>query len=68
MAVTCWLKDGQAGWCIPGNMMGPDLMARLLINGKRVLMVIQAKCRTTGNKDKTMSANATAEAIISSSH
>lgn len=65
VAVTRWLKDGQAGWCIPGNMMGPDLMACLLINGKRVLMVIQIKCRTTGNKDKTMTADVTTDAIKS---
>ena len=65
VAVTGWLKTGQEGWCIPGNMMGPDLMARLRIGDKSILMVIQAKCYSTGNKDETLSAGVTAEAIRS---
>jgi hypothetical protein len=65
VAVTGWLKTGQEGWCIPDNMMGPDLMARLRIGDKLVLMVIQAKCYSTGNKDGTLSAGVTAEAIRS---
>lgn len=63
--VKRWLESGQAGWCVPGTLMGPDLMAWLrLSNGKALLLVIQAKCYFTGNKD-TVSAEVTAKAIQS---
>jgi hypothetical protein len=63
--VKRWLESGQAGWCLPGTLMGPDLMAWLrLSNGKALLLVIQAKCYFTGNKD-TVSAEVTAKAIQS---
>ena len=45
--------------------MGPDLMARLrLSDGRLLLLVIQAKCRSTGNID-TVNADVTASAIWS---
>jgi len=63
--VKRWLESGQTGWCLPGTLMGPDLMAWLrLSNGKALLLVIQAKCHFTGNKD-TLSAENTADAIQS---
>jgi len=63
--VTRWLEKGQEGWCIPDMSMGPDLIARLeLDNGKRLVLFIQAKCRTTGNIE-TISAAVTADAIES---
>jgi hypothetical protein len=63
--VTNWLNEGEAGWCIPSRLMGPDLMARLkLSNGKILLLVVQAKCRTTGNID-TVKPEVTVDAIKS---
>jgi hypothetical protein len=63
--VKGWLEHSQAGWCIPGHLMGPDLMVRLrLSNGKVLLLVIQAKCFFTGNQH-TVSAETTAKAIRS---
>ena len=50
--VKCWLESGEAGWCIPGNLMGPDLMTRIrLSNGRLLVLVIQAKCHAAGNVD-----------------
>jgi hypothetical protein len=64
-AVKGWLEGGGAGWCIPGNSMGPDLMAWLrLDDGRFLLLVIQAKCHLTGNIN-TLSAEVTADAIRS---
>ena len=63
--VTRWLQSGETGWCIPGRLMGPDLMARLrLSDGNFLLLVVQAKYRSTGNID-TISANVAAHAIRS---
>jgi hypothetical protein len=62
-AVKHWLEAGREGWCIPHKNMGPDLMARLeLSNGRRLLLVIQAKCHIHGNKE-TLTAGVTAHAI-----
>jgi hypothetical protein len=42
--VKTWLESGQTGWCLPGPLMGPDLLARIrLSTGEFVLLVIQAK-------------------------
>jgi hypothetical protein len=62
--VQRWLQHGGAGWCIPGNKMGPDLMAwvRLPSSGRILLLVIQAKCRLSGTNTST-SADITADAI-----
>jgi len=63
--VKCWLESGEAGWCIPGNLMGPDLMTRIrLSNGGLFVLVIQAKCHSAGNVD-TGSADVSAAAIRS---
>ena len=63
--VEHWLRSGEAGWCIPGNLMGPDLMARLrLSDGRILLLVIKAKCHSSGNID-TVCADVTAHAIRS---
>jgi len=63
--VQCWLESGQAAWCIPGFKMGPDVMARLrLDDGALLLLVIQAKCRTTGNTN-SMYPGVSADAIRS---
>jgi len=63
--IKTWLESGGADWCVPGTLMGPDLMAWVqLSNGKRLLLVIQAKCHSWGNID-TLRAEATAGAIRS---
>ena len=63
--VKCWLESGEAGWCIPSNLMGPDLMTRLrLSNGRLLVLVIQAKRHSVGNVD-TGSADVSAAAIRS---
>jgi len=50
--VQCWLESSENGWCIPDTQMGADLMARLrLSNGAFLLLVIQAKCRTTSTNE-----------------
>ena len=63
--VKRWLESGESCWCIPGTLMGPDLMTRLrLSDGRLLLLVIQAKCRSAGNID-TVSADVSASAIRS---
>lgn len=63
--VENWIKSMRAGWCLPGNNMGPDLMAWLrLDDGRLLLLLIQAKCYLTGNID-TVAAEVTAKAIRS---
>jgi len=63
--VAYWIKSMHAGWCVPSILMGPDLMAWLrLENGRMLLVIFQAKCRTTGNI-LTMDADVTADAIRS---
>lgn len=63
--VKNWLESGDTGWCIPGNLMGPDLMTWLrLSDGKLLLLVIQAKCYFSGNVD-TLKAEDTAKALRS---
>jgi hypothetical protein len=63
--VKRWLESGEAGWCIPGNLMGPDLMTRVrLSDGKVLLLVVQAKCFFSGNQH-TVTAETTAKAIRS---
>ncbi|PVF99445.1 hypothetical protein CPB86DRAFT_814023 [Serendipita vermifera] len=66
--VTSWLKTGEAGWCLPGPLMGPDLMAQVqLDNGKIILLVIQAKCHMAGNAQTTTAqvSTSTIESLIS---
>jgi hypothetical protein len=47
-----WIESKQSAWCIPGELMGPDLMAWLqLEDGKLLLLLIQAKCHLEGNID-----------------
>jgi hypothetical protein len=61
--VTRWLKSSDKGWCIPCNAMGPDLITRVRLNdGKILVLVIQAKCYTTGNVD-TIEAGVAAKAV-----
>jgi len=48
--VTHWLQRGEAAWCIPGTLMGPDLMTRLQFrDGGRLLLAVQAKSYTKGS-------------------
>ena len=67
--VTRWLREGKEAWCIPGILMGPDLMARVRFNDERfndekiLLLVIQGKCHTTGSEH--LKASVTAQAILS---
>ncbi|CAG8615906.1 3695_t:CDS:2, partial [Acaulospora colombiana] len=63
--VKFWLEEGEAGWCLPDRYMGPDLMARVrLSNGEIMLLVIQVKCRRSGNV-KTLAGDVTGDAIQS---
>lgn len=62
--VKSWLERGEAGWCLPGDLMGPDLMAQVrLENGDIILLVIQAKCHMFGNIETT-TGEVTADAIL----
>jgi hypothetical protein len=62
--VEAWLESGQTGWCIPGPLMGPDLIARIrLSTGEFILLVIQAKCHTS--KRGTLTPDTAAKAIRS---
>ena len=64
--VEAWMRNVPTGWCLPGNRMGPDLMAWLqLADGKMLLLLIQAKCYLSGNKDRTLKAGVVADAIRS---
>jgi hypothetical protein len=63
--VENWIKSMKTGWCLPGQNMGPDLMAWLRLHDGRLLLVLfQAKCYLTGNRH-TISADVTANAIRS---
>jgi hypothetical protein len=63
--VRDWLHHGGASWCIPGQSMGPDLMTWLqLSDGNYLLLVIQAKCHTTGTAEN-IAAGEVASAIQS---
>ena len=63
--VKDWLVSKLNTWCRLGPLMGPDLITRLqLEDGRKILLLIQAKCYLTGNKD-TIPANVTAKAITS---
>lgn len=63
--VQKWIESGGAGWCIPGNDMGPDLITRVRLDTDEVLLVfIQVKCMFDGNND-TLRAGETADAIRS---
>jgi hypothetical protein len=60
-----WVYDGGAGWCIPGNGMGPDLMTWLQLKDENyLLLVIQAKCHLFGSSEN-ITAKATDAAIQS---
>ena len=58
-------SSSEAAWCIPGNLMGPYLMARSqLSNGRTLLLAVQAKCHISGNLN-TVSSHVFASAIQS---
>ncbi|KIL64829.1 hypothetical protein M378DRAFT_1040593 [Amanita muscaria Koide BX008] len=63
--VKNWITSKSPVWCVPGTLMGPDLMAWLrLDDGKLILLLIQAKCYLAGNKD-TLVPTVTGKAIRS---
>lgn len=63
--VQGWIESMSTGWCLPGVLMGPDLMAWLRLNdGRLLLLLIQAKCYLEENID-TIEAEVTAKAIRS---
>jgi hypothetical protein len=63
--VQHWLAAKHHGWCLPGPLMGPDLMAWLqLADGRLILLLEQCKVRLDGNID-TVDADVTAHAIES---
>jgi hypothetical protein len=50
--VIKWLMDSIAGWCLLGNLFGPDLLVRLqLSSGERILLVAQHQSYLSGNID-----------------
>ena len=60
-----WIESMRTGWCLPGPIAGPDLMAWLRLNDKRLLLLLfQTKCYLSGNFD-TITAAVTADAIRS---
>jgi hypothetical protein len=61
--VKRWITGGrEAGWCVPGEDMGPDMMTWLrLDDGKLVLLVVQVKRHLSDDRDAF-----TAESIASS--
>jgi len=61
-----WITGNhQAGWCVPGPRMGPDIMTWLqLDDGRHLLLVVQVKCYLSGNR-YTIPAEVTADAIRS---
>jgi hypothetical protein len=63
--VKAWLESGTTAWCLPGDLMGPDLMTRVRLSDERVvLLVIQVKCYTSDHKT-TVPASVAAHAIRS---
>jgi hypothetical protein len=64
--VRQWVTgEREAGWCVPGELMGPDIMTWLqLDDGKLLLLAIQVKCYLSGNRD-TVTAEVTKDAILS---
>jgi hypothetical protein len=57
--VTAWLESGTTAWCFPGKLMGPDIMARVMLsNGCFILLAIQAKCHLSGNTSTVAAAKA----------
>ena len=63
--VRHWLESREEAYCIPGNLMGPDMITRIrLSNGDVVSLFIQVKCHLTGNI-KTLDAAVSAHAIRS---
>jgi hypothetical protein len=58
--VIKWLRDSNAGWCLPGNLFGPDLLVRLqLSSGERILLVAQHESYLSGNTDSLDAETAT---------
>ena len=50
--VQHWVEKRLPGWCVPGKLMGPDLMTWVkLATGIYVLLVWQAKNHWSGNVD-----------------
>ena len=64
--LKAWITgDHQAGWCVPGEDMGPDIMTWVqLEDGRRLLLIVQVKCHLSGNKS-TVTAETSADAIQS---
>jgi hypothetical protein len=65
--VKRWIQSKQFGWCIPGPLMGPDLMAWLQLKDKRMLLLlIQTKARLKGKETTdTVFTDVTSSAIRS---
>jgi len=61
-----WIMgEHQAGWCVPGERMGPYIMTWVELDSrKHLLLMIQVKCHLSGNHG-TLSATATAGAVKS---
>ena len=60
-----WVQKGGPGWCIPGALMGPDLLVWVRLCDKKILLLaIQAKCYFTGN-NTTLTPSTALDAIRS---
>jgi len=65
--VIKWLRDSNAGWCLPGNLLGPDLLVRLqLSSGERILLVAQHESCSSGNTDSDSLDAETATSAVTS--
>jgi hypothetical protein len=63
--VRDWIESRKEAYCVPGTLMGPDLITRIrLSNGEVILLFIQVKCHLHGNVD-TLDAVVSAHAIRS---
>jgi hypothetical protein len=59
--VIQWITQSTTGWCLPGDLFGPDLLAWMLLSsGEVVLLMVQDKSYLSGNKDSVAAKTATA--------
>jgi hypothetical protein len=59
--VIQWLTESTVGWCLPGDLFGPDLLAWMsLSSGEVVLLMVQDKSYLSSNKDSVAAKTTTA--------
>jgi hypothetical protein len=63
--VKAWLESGTTAWCFPGKLIGPDIMARVMLSNRcLVLLAIQVKGHLSSNTN-TVTADTATKAIRS---